>query len=62
MTIKFSLDTDATLEMRKEKAVQQIVLYTALGEDALKAEWLEVYNALSSLSDSSTVMDIVLPE
>lgn len=62
MTIEFTLDTVATLEMRKKLAAENIVLYSALENTSKKAEWLAVYKALSSLTDSSTVMDILLPE
>jgi len=62
MSITFSVDTATTLEMRKKLAADNIILFTALGEDEKRAEWLACYQQLAALEDSSTVMDIAIPE
>lgn len=60
--VVITLDTDATLAQRLALAERKLVLYTATEDADSKAQWLEYYTSLKALSDSSTVMDIKIPD
>lgn len=63
MTITtIAINTDMTREMRVKLATDNIVLYSALDDVEKKALWLNYYNALASMEDSSGVMDVDIPE
>ncbi len=62
MSTIFTVDTERTLEVRKKLAADNIVLYSALEEAEKKAVWLAYYQQLTALEDSSSVMDIAIPE